>query len=526
MIVRGEPPTLALRAAGSVGFAVRNTTRLFNATLDLRDTRDVAQPYLAEALPQLNADSWRVFPDGRMELTYRLKPNLTWHDGTPLTADDFAFAWAVHARSDTRFASSVPPNLVEDVVAPDPRTVVVRWKVPYPEAGGLNDTFQALPRHILGQVFDEEAAETFRNQRFWSAEYVGAGPYKLERWEPGAFIEAVAFDAHVGGRPKIDRVIVRFIEDESTVLANVLSEAAHVVADQAIRFEGATELKKQWGTSNKGGILLTPGQLRFTLLQHRPEYINPRALSDVRVRRALAHSHDRQAINDGLFDGLVPGIETLVPPSVPYFADLDRAIPKYPYDPRRTEQLLTEAGLVRGSDGLWSGPGGERFVPQLAIQSGGINERQAALQADAWRRSGIETTIETFPPARAGDFEFRATFPAMQSTAYPARWQQQFHYLSSAEIGSPQNRWVGFNRGGWSNAEYDRLSEAYNTTLDANERTRQAIQMERLRAEDMAVLPLYFNPSAAVHLAAVQGPDANLASEELLTVNITAWELR
>jgi ABC-type transport system substrate-binding protein len=84
MAVRYEVPDLApKRVAPS---ASQYTKRAFNAALALIDGKGARHPYVAEALPQLNTDSWRVFPDGRMETTYRLRPNLTWHDGTPFTA--------------------------------------------------------------------------------------------------------------------------------------------------------------------------------------------------------------------------------------------------------------------------------------------------------------------------------------------------------------------------------------------------------------------------------------------------------
>ena len=73
-----------------------STTRLFNATLSLIDDQGVSRPYLAEALPQLNTDAWRVAPDGHMETTYHLRDNLAWQDGAPLTADDFALAFRVY----------------------------------------------------------------------------------------------------------------------------------------------------------------------------------------------------------------------------------------------------------------------------------------------------------------------------------------------------------------------------------------------------------------------------------------------
>ena len=92
-------------------------TRLFNAGLSLRDGDGNFRPYLAEALPRLDTDSWKVFPDGRMETTYRLQPNLAWQDGTPLTADDFAFAYEVYAWPEIGQAGQAPIAMIEQVVA-------------------------------------------------------------------------------------------------------------------------------------------------------------------------------------------------------------------------------------------------------------------------------------------------------------------------------------------------------------------------------------------------------------------------
>src|SRR5205823_14695881 len=90
MAVRYEPASLASKPLRESGSGVSSTTRLFNAELDLEDGHGTVRPYLAEALPELNSDTWRVLPDGRMETAYKLKPDLTWHDGTPLSAEDFA----------------------------------------------------------------------------------------------------------------------------------------------------------------------------------------------------------------------------------------------------------------------------------------------------------------------------------------------------------------------------------------------------------------------------------------------------
>jgi ABC-type transport system substrate-binding protein len=84
--VRVEPSSVSWRPFREAGVALFLTRKMFNAELGYRDEQALSQPYLAEEFPSLNSDGWRVFPDGRMETTYRLKAGLTWHDGTPLTA--------------------------------------------------------------------------------------------------------------------------------------------------------------------------------------------------------------------------------------------------------------------------------------------------------------------------------------------------------------------------------------------------------------------------------------------------------
>ncbi len=132
-----EPSYIAAFAPLPPGGASDFYQRMFNAFLDLYDDQARPMPYLAEALPVLNTDSWTVFPDGRMETRYHLKPNLVWHDGAPLTADDFVFAFSVSAPSNGFRTASIPFTVMENVLAPDDRTVLIRWKGIYPDAGVL-----------------------------------------------------------------------------------------------------------------------------------------------------------------------------------------------------------------------------------------------------------------------------------------------------------------------------------------------------------------------------------------------------
>src|SRR5436853_5011384 len=118
-------------------FTFLSTPRLFNADLALFDQRGDPHPYLSEVLPELNTDSWRVLPDGRMETAYRLRPNLVWQDGAPLSAEDFVFAWRLLTTPELGAATSQPQGLMEQVTAPDAQTILIRWRQLYPEAGTL-----------------------------------------------------------------------------------------------------------------------------------------------------------------------------------------------------------------------------------------------------------------------------------------------------------------------------------------------------------------------------------------------------
>lgn len=526
-VVRVEPVSLAARPVQASGAGVRFVTRVFNAQLDEVDNQDRPFAYLAEALPQLNTDTWRVLPDGRMETSYRLRPNLAWHDGTRLSADDFAFALRVYKTPELGVGASPPIKQMEEVLAPDDRTVIIRWGTLYPDAGGLRNRFQPLPRHILEGPFATDPTDLFANHPYWSVEYVGLGPFKLERWEPGAFVEGTAFDGHVLGRPKIDRIVVRFIADENTALANLLSENVHLATDRSIRFEHVQVMQKEWSTNNRGVVILSLSLVRYILAQFRPEVVEPRGMLDVRVRRALFHAVDKQALNDGVFDGQAVLADTFVNPDVPYYAEVDRAINKYPYDVRRSEQLMADTGFPKARSGFFEDGAGRPFRFLFWEESGSQNEKELNVLVDTWRRAGFDVQTFVLPAVQLRDAQLRATFPALYTTQGGGSTDDRLDTFSTSTIPTPANRFSGNNRGGWANADYDRLWEGFTVTLDRGERDRQVVGMLKMLSEEVPSIPIYFNFAPTAHLAMLRGPQLGARIPDAhLGWNIHEWEWR
>src|SRR5205823_4340976 len=128
----------------------------------------------------------------------------------------------------------------------------------------------------------------------------------------------------------------------------------------SIRQEQVATLKREWGPRNLGSVIQHPNQWRATHFQFRPEYATPRGILDLRVRQALAYAVDKTAINEVVNLGEGIFADSMIPPVSEYGPEVERAITKYPFDLRRSEQLMTEAGYTRVG-GVYSSPSEGRF---------------------------------------------------------------------------------------------------------------------------------------------------------------------
>jgi peptide/nickel transport system substrate-binding protein len=498
-----------------------------NITLAMFTSRlvglDRGEPYavLSANVPELEGDTWRVFPDGRMETTFRLRPGLTWHDGAPLTADDFVFTQRLNiARFDLGLSvSSIVPaehRAIEAISAPDTQTLLIHWRTPYAEA--YTPALKVVARHILEEPLNSGEAHQVGSHPYWTTEYVGLGPYRLNRWEPGAFLEGAAFEGYIEGRPKIDRIVATWASDPNVAMARLLAGDIDLALDASLQFQQAVILRHEWTQAGKGVLVLTPSENRYLGGQFRPDYVSPGALLDLRVRKASIHAIDRKSVADAMLEGEGIVAETIARPDQPWYNDLDRIVAKYAYDLRRSEELMREAGFAKGGDGFYAGADGRFTFEVLGISEGQEGQETTVLH-DAFRRAGFDAQLRLVPSAQmqASD-ELKSTYPAWR-TNYGVSPNRLLGY----NIATAENRWGGTNKFGWINAEHDRLFDLWNRTLDRRERDRLQVDIHKLINDELPVLPMYFNFTVIAHAAGLQGPQGS-APETSTYHNIHQWQ--
>ncbi len=517
IVTHAEPTTLMTHPAGpsNTGSTPASARGVFNAGLAQTDVRQRVTPELQEALPELNTGAWKVLSDGTMEVTHTLRQGLTWHDGVPLTASDWVFSWNLGK-------PFLPWRFVTDVVAVDPRTLLVRWDSPQPEAD--RGPGVPLPAHILEPRLIPGQPEAIANLPFWTREYVGVGPYKLEGWEPGAFIEVSGFAGYALGAPKIGRIKIQWSSNPNGVVASVLAGHAQLTVDQALPFEQGLTLKERW---KEGQAVFSAGDPRRVDIQNDPQYAGGPELLDPRVRKALAHGVNKTALNDVLMAGQGTPVDALIPPWVPFYSDMEKVITKYPYDPTRTAQLLAEAGLSRGPGGLYQTAAGANFAPSLYAQAGGQFEREGLILIDGWRSLGIDAQIRLTSEIENADRVFRTTYPYMSSalaTGSNAREMGAMTHFYGPHNADPGNRFSGVARTGFLNKDYDRLYDQSLASLDPNVRFSAIIEAMKLFTNLLPSIPLYYGTSVMGVASDLVVPDiTNIATNNIGKINEFRW---
>ncbi len=526
--IRGVPPSLAgqetARTSGNYP-GLDALMELVHASLVHADDQGALRPQLAEAVPTLENGLWQLFPDGRMSTTLTIKTGARWHDGTPVTTDDLLLAARVEQDTELGIPRARVWDFVEGIEARDSRTVVVRWNGPYIEADAMFSFLYAipLPRHLLETPYAENRAN-FLALPYWADEFVGAGPYRMQEWVADSHVVVRRNDDYLLGRPGVEEIELRFVQDPNTVLANLLARAADMTLGRSlIPLEQAEMVAGQ-----RGDMRVATAYRSWYPLHAQFIDTNPPVVADPRFRRALLQAIDRQNMADTFIGPKTTVAHSYVGPDTPGYEAIEPSIIKYAYDPRRAVQMIEGLGYTRGSDGFFVDSANQRLRVEIRTTiRAELQPKIVAAVVDYWRQSGVDTEQVNIPPQRQNDREYRATFPAFEmpggnNDLTPEEIMR--HHSSATPL--PENRYTvmgNFSR--HRSPELDSYLEQFITTIPRAERLQALARVAHYESDMLPSMGLFYQVDSALFADRIQGVTAN-GRRATQAWNVEQWDIK
>jgi peptide/nickel transport system substrate-binding protein len=417
------------------------------------------------------AERWEVSGDG-LTWTFHLREGVTFHDGSGFDADDVAFSIARAQAEESANAQKGLFEPITGVAAVDPLTVAITLKRPT----------GALPFNLAWgdavMVAPESAATN-------ATDPVGTGPFRFERWARGDRIALSRNDAYWGPAPALDGASFRFISDPTAAFAAVM-------AGDIDAFPGfpAPELLDAIRADARFQVVVgsTEGETILAMNNRRAP------LDDVRVRRAIGHAIDRQALIDGAMFGYGAPIGTHFAPHNAAYLDLTGLSA---FDPDQARALLAEAGVgdLRLSLKLpppsYARRGGEIVAAQLGQV--GITAEIVNLEWAQW--------LEQVFKGRDFDLTIVAHTEPMDIGIYG---REDYYF-------------------GYDSAAFREIMRALDAATDEAERVKLLQDAQRLIAEDAVNAYLFQLPRTLVADARLEGlwPNSPTQANDLTGVH---WE--
>lgn len=455
-------------------------------------------PNTLEPVPLL-AESWDISDDG-LTYTFNLRKDVTWHDGEPFTAEDVEYALLrlldpefTASRSSFMFIEGATEmteggsDTLAGVNVVDDYTIEIKLVQPYPAfmsmaAFGL----KPVPKHVV-------EGQPFVDAPYWT-EPMGTGPWKSVEWVQGDHQTFEANDDYWGGRPILDRIVYRFIPDPNAILNSF--EAGDVHATFLIPPSEITRLQENPDLH----VVMTP----FYNVEGIIFNTTHPALSDVRVRQAIAHGFDLQTFTEEYLEGIT---EPAKGPVIPTSWAFDPTVQPLAYDPERARELLADAGYA---DGL---------TLKISTNLGNpFRELEATVMQAQLAEVGITIEIELQ--------EFSVFFPGLLQAKHEIAL---IGASGGAGFPDPDMLYDGFhcqgrtNRSKYCNPDLDALLVAGRSTMDQAERKAIYSQVQQMLMEEVPEIFAFYRPIPLGYSDKLEGIEP-VAGRPYL--NIHEWVLR
>lgn len=329
------------------------------------------------------ARSWQWSTDS-LQVAFSLHPDARWHDGAPVVADDFVYSFAIYR--DTAVASPRAADLrnVDSVTATGEREVTIWFRARTPLQ--FHDAVMSLVP-VAAHVWRDRPRAGIHADPLLQRP-IGNGPFRFDAFEPNQFVKLVADSTNPRGRPALDRVTMRYAQDDATHIARLLSGEVDVMPD--IRAQDQLD-----GIARDSSIrvVLTPGFtygfIQFNLRAPGSQEPHP-VFGEREARRALALATDRHALSQGVFGPLA---SVAFGPFVRAQFIADTTIPQIPFDRARAEATLDSLGWTLGRDGIRARRGRRLSFTALVPNSAPMIALGTLLQAQ-WRAVGADLRVQ------------------------------------------------------------------------------------------------------------------------------------
>ncbi len=433
------------------------------------------------------AESWQ-YSKNCLDLTFKLRKDVRWHDGKPFTAADVVFTYETMVNPKTPTAYREDFTAVDTIRAPDPYTIRIHYRRPYAKALQSWGIW-ILPKHVLERYVREGRLRDAPQNR---ANPVGTGPYRFSEWRAGEKVVLVENPDYFEGRPYLSRIVYRIIPSQATIFLELKAKGIDSAGLTALQYKLQTEypaFRKAYHKYRYPANAYT--YLGFNLKDPR--------FADRRVRQAFAYAINKKEIIDGVLLGL--GREATGPYKPGSWA-YNPHVATYPFNMDKARALLAAAGWNRGPDGMLVDRHGRPFAFELMTNQGNEERKKVAeiVQASL-KELGIRVDIRIIEWASfLKEYLKKRRFEAIILGWGIGLDPDQYDIWHSSKNGPDE-----LNQISYANPEVDALLEAGRTSCVQQERKKHYDRLQEILAEDQPIVFLYFRDALPVVASRVQG---------------------
>ena len=480
MIIESSPTNLDPRV-GLDAQSERIGELLFDSLVRRNDHFEL-EPWLAE--------SWEI-PDPQTYV-FHLRRGVKFHNGQPLTARDVKWTFDSLLTGKIRSSKAATYNKIERVDAPDENTIVFHLKEPMASLlWNLSDGAIGIVPYGSGENFNQHP--------------IGSGPFRFVSAQQDKEVVIERNPDYWAVPAHLERVEFKVIPDATTRALELRKHSADVTIN-SLTADTVLTLRRDPGLT----VIQAPGTIYAYIALNLRDPI----LQDVRVRQAMAHAIDVGPIIRYLLCNQAQPAYSILPPE--HWA-YDGDVARYPYDPARARQILDDAGY-QAKDGV-------RFHIALKSSSDDATRLMAAVLQQQLREVGIALDIRSY--------EFATFFSDITKGAYQMysmRWiggnqdPDIFEYVFDSASFPPKRA----NRTFYSNPRVDELIREGRSTLDQEKRKVIYAEVQRIVAEELPYINLWYFDNVLVYTNRVRGIELNPAGnyDFLRTAELAPGEAR